>query len=218
MIKPPFDVRPGTLHKTKNYGTLIVKEYVSRKNVVVQFVKTGFITPSRSNYVREGVVRDMLHPIVYGVGFTGVGCYSASRDKKVYKTWCGMLERCYSEKSLKKRPTYVGCSVASEWHNFQNFTAWFYENYPTDNKVYDLDKDIKVSGNKVYCPDACLFVSHEDNVVKASAKHYTFNSPDGETVDVYNLNGFCRLNNLNHGHMGAVNSGKRNHHKGWTKV
>lgn len=57
-------------------------------------------------------------------------------------------------------------------------------------------------------------------VVKANAKHYSgFVSPDGIVYrDIFNLCAFCREHNLNQRHMGAVNSGKEPHHKGWTKL
>ena len=32
-----------------------------------------------------------------------------------------MLERFHDSKYQEKRPTYIGCSVAEEWHNFQIF-------------------------------------------------------------------------------------------------
>ena len=31
-----------------------------------------------------------------------------------YKTWSGMLRRCYYEDSQKRNPTYQGCSVVKE--------------------------------------------------------------------------------------------------------
>ena len=66
-----------------------------------------------------------------------------------YKTWTGMLERCYSEAYQKRRTTYKGCSVCEEWLTFSNFRAW----------MEDLDKDFIVEGNKVYSPETCVFIS-----------------------------------------------------------
>jgi len=40
-------------------------------------------------------------------------------------------------------------------------------------------------------------------------------TPNGEIKEIKNLNKFCRENNLSPSHMGAIASGKRNHHKGW---
>lgn len=41
-----------------------------------------------------------------------------------YVKWKSMLARCYSETMLLKNPSYVGCSVAPEWHYLMAFRAW----------------------------------------------------------------------------------------------
>lgn len=78
----------------------------------------------------------------------------------VYMKWKQMLQRCYSEDSLIKHPTYIGCYVASDWLLFSTFSKWF-----NDNNIngLELDKDLKIKGNKIYSPDTCLFVPHEIN-------------------------------------------------------
>ena len=77
-----------------------------------------------------------------------------------YRKWVSMLERCYDSKLHLKRPTYIGCSVCSEWLIFTNFKRWMINQ---DWIGKDLDKDIKVKGNKIYSPDTCLFVLREIN-------------------------------------------------------
>ena len=79
----------------------------------------------------------------------------------VYKIWQNMLNRCYNQKVQEKKPTYIGCSVAEEWHRLSNFNAWFlYSNYKPG---LQLDKDITNKLNKVYGPDSCSFVSSRVN-------------------------------------------------------
>lgn len=73
-----------------------------------------------------------------------------------YTAWHGVLERCYSKKFHTKRPTYIGCSVAKEWHTFSTFRAWMIAQPWEGNQ---LDKDLLFPGNKVYGPDTCVFVS-----------------------------------------------------------
>ena len=34
---------------------------------------------------------------------------------KYYTVWESMLERCYSQKFLESKPSYIGTSVCSEW-------------------------------------------------------------------------------------------------------
>ena len=217
-MKTPFDVRTGTLHKMNQGGTLIVKEYVHSTKVIVQFVRTGFTTHAESGNIRKGEVKDLLQPIIYGVGFVGTGHYSYVKDKKPHQTWRNMLRRCHCEKTHLERPTYVDCSTVKEWHNFQTFCEWYYVNHPKDGGEYHLDKDMIVEGNKVYGPDTCSFVSPTDNAVEANAKYYTFVSPEGDVVEVYNLSEFCREKNLSQTNMSAVHLMKRKVHKGWTKA
>ena len=72
-----------------------------------------------------------------------------------YQAWASMLSRCYSDKSQMKRPTYKGCSVCDEWLIFSNFKAWMEQQ---DWEGKHLDKDLLKEGNKVYCPEWCIFV------------------------------------------------------------
>lgn len=106
---------------------------------------------------------------LYGVAYCGKGIYKPSfenRPTKCYSVWKSMVDRCYSEKSQKSRPTYVGCSVCEEWLNFQNFGKWFDENWKEFmGKNWHLDKDILVKGNKVYSPETCTFVPNQINVL-----------------------------------------------------
>ena len=77
-----------------------------------------------------------------------------------YRTWTGMLERCYSTKYQKISPTYIGCRVCSEWLVFSNFKEWMRSQ---DWQGKQLDKDILTQGNKIYSPERCLFVTQYIN-------------------------------------------------------
>lgn len=77
-----------------------------------------------------------------------------------YQLWLSMLYRCYSESHLKRQPWYIGCSVDPRWHSFMSFRSWAV-NHECEGK--QLDKDLKIRGNKVYGPDTCMFVSPEVN-------------------------------------------------------
>jgi hypothetical protein len=102
----------------------------------------------------------------YGVGIVDVDYQVQPRinGKKIvckyYSTWAGMIERCYSDASMRKRPTYIGCSVVKGWHSFKGFREWMI-NQSWEGK--ELDKDIIVPGNKIYGPETCVFVSHAIN-------------------------------------------------------
>ena len=161
------------------------------------------------------MAKSKLTPSVFGIGFIGVGDYKPSfngRNTKQYISWKGMLERCYSPKWHKEKPTYIGCTVCDEWLNFQAFAEWYDASYITG---FQLDKDIKLIGNKIYSPENCKFVSSGDNNEMAHAKDYIMKDPKGEFVMIYNMADFCRRKGLNQSHMIAVSKGSRKSHKGW---
>ncbi len=118
----------------------------------------------------------MAERLVYGVGVND-SAYPIQRTATVlsesgrpsrkslwmcpfYKTWAGMLRRCYSVALHARFPTYKDCSVASEWHRFSAFRNWMSRQNWEGNQ---LDKDILFHGNKVYGPETCVFVSLEVN-------------------------------------------------------
>ena len=80
----------------------------------------------------------------------------------IYRAWASMLLRCYSSKYLCRNPTYIGCIACDEWLTFSNFKKWMERQ---DYEGKQLDKDIIVSGNKIYSPDTCVFVSNAVNAL-----------------------------------------------------
>lgn len=114
----------------------------------------------------ELYVEDIKTKLIYDVGLNDADYVVKPRigGKIVrcpfYVTWTSMLKRCYSKKYQEKRPTYIGCSVCEEWLLFSNFKAWMTEQNWQGN---ELDKDIIKSGNKIYSPDTCVFVSSVTN-------------------------------------------------------
>lgn len=188
------------------------------------FPDTGFTTDTMACQIRAGTVKDRLLPIVYGVGYYGDGPHVArvnGKDTLKYKCWNRMMERCYSEKSQIKNHTYRGCTVCHEWHNYQVFAEWHEKNYPKDGEKYELDKDIKLPGNKVYSPQTCSFVTKKENSTECNkrtkSKLHKMISPSGERVDIVNMSEFSSINGLNRSHMIQVSIGNRMSHKGWTK-
>ena len=103
-----------------------------------------------------------------GVGYMGDGKYKSKDENKkktkAYNTWSHMLQRCYDAYYLNEHPTYIDCYVCEEWHNFQNFAKWFYENYyECNDEQMQLDKDILIKGNKIYSPNTCILVPKRIN-------------------------------------------------------
>ena len=116
--------------------------------------------------------------LVYNIGIYEKGEYTSVSHLKAYKIWKGILQRCYSEKSLKKYPTYKGCEVCDEWKEFQNFAEWFSENYI---QGYTIDKDILGDG-KLYSSETCCFVPNRINNIFHKNKHLTNKFGQGVTL------------------------------------
>lgn len=155
--------RIGEKHITNEGYEIEIIEYFGAFNCTIKFECGIILNSVIYDSIKKGRVKNPNHKSVFGVGFFGQGVYKTSiqgKNTKQYVRWNSMLERCYDEKSLEKRPSYKDVTVCEEWHNFQNFAKWFDENYI---EGWDLDKDILVKGNKIYSPDTCCFVPPEIN-------------------------------------------------------
>ena len=172
-------ISEGDLVSTSFYGDVKVIEYITSRKIRVRFLNTGYESTFPCEQILSGSIKDRLAKTVCGVGFLGEGQYLASyRDKKPYLVWRSMLQRCYMPNDCQG--AYKGCSVVDEWHNFQNFAAWFDDNYPHGMKGYELDKDIKINGNKVYGPQSCQFVTKHENLSEKSKSVDLMNGITGE--------------------------------------
>lgn len=179
----------GGVYTTNNCGYLKVIEYTNYKEVVVEFIATGYTTTVQVKSILMGSVKDRLAPSVCGVGYMGVGAHGAYCDGKVspaYVSWKSMMNRCYNGKFQKRSPTYQGCTVDDRWHNFQNFANWFNINHKDG---YQLDKDILISGNKLYSPETCILVPASVNCFISSSTAPNSKYPIGVNYDKY-MRGF----------------------------
>jgi hypothetical protein len=141
---------------------MVIEAYEGATDMWVRFTESGHLIHTDYQSFKRGVVKNPYHKVVYGVGFIGEGKYKSGangRNTKQYDLWRAMLQRCYSEKYQKKGQTYKGVTVCDEWHNFQNYSKWYEENYYSiENKIMCIDKDLLQKGNKIYSPDTCVFV------------------------------------------------------------
>ncbi len=211
-------IKSGDIYETKNNGKIIILDYYVSSSVKIRFIDTGFIKYVSADNIRNGYIIDKLKPRLCGVGFVGVGKHKASinrKDTKAYKRWHGMMQRCYNKNKYPDSSCYEDVTVCEEWHNFQNFAEWYSENYI---EGYHLDKDIKVKGNRVYSPKACMFVSNSENSRFSSSRSYLFISPEGIETKIVNLWKFSKDNNLGYQGMHDVYHGRLKSHKKWRKV
>lgn len=77
------------------------------------------------------------------------------RNLPFYRAYRAMWERCYNPRKQAENPTYVGCSMHPDWHSLATFKEWFDIHYV---EGWHLDKDLLVSGNKVYGPATCVYI------------------------------------------------------------
>lgn len=93
-----------------------------------------------------------------------------------YRRWKTMIQRCYSSSLHERCPTYIGCTVSSEWLSFMSFKKWM-EGQDWQDK--QLDKDIIRPENKVYCSDFCCFVPGELNKLLTDSAKIRGKYPQG---------------------------------------
>lgn len=141
-------------------------------------------------HFKRGQVKNPYYPSVFEVGFIGTKypCYKNINGKstqlKEYNTWTGVLERCYDTKYKAKHPTYKDVTCCPEWLNYENFYEWLHsqENFDKwlNGKLWAIDKDILVKGNKIYSPDTCCLVPQVVNTLfVANSKNKKSNLPIG---------------------------------------
>ncbi len=155
----------GNIYKSNNCGDFMVTKYNTSYNVEVRFTATGYETSTQRGQILAGNVKDPFSPSLYGVGFIGKGKHKGYTKKKgkvtrAYQNWHNMLERCYNEKTQERNPTYKGCKVVADWHNYQNFADWHEVNFI---EGCSLDKDLIVFGNREYSPELCSYVPPKIN-------------------------------------------------------
>lgn len=181
MPKP--SVKVGDRFTTNEGYEVEVVDYRNADNVIIRF--TGSYSHTRKvtvDNMRKGQVKNPYHKSVFGIGYIGHGEHKPSiksKTTKVYRVWLHILERAYCPKYHKRFPTYVDCSVDDRWHNFQNFSEWYYQQPNSDRSGFHLDKDLLVIGNKVYGPETCTFVPLEINVLLTNSSESRGRFPRG---------------------------------------
>lgn len=118
--------------------------------------------------------------LVYGIGISDLPSVTPDGKRvKSYKVWQGILQRCYSNKWHKNKPTYIGCTVCEEWLTFSNFKKFYDNNY---RDGFHLDKDILLDGNKEYSDKACRFIPAAINSLFTDSGAARGNLPLGVSV------------------------------------
>lgn len=161
-IKNKQNIIGGT-NTNKYMETFKIVEYYDYLNIIVEF-DNGYKMKTFLDSFKNGRCYSPYAKTVYNIGYMGIGKYNYNGNLKRYGAWSGIFNRCYNNKYQIGKPTYVGCVVHNDWHNFQNFAKWYEENYYECGKeLMCLDKDILTKGNKIYSDSKCIFVPQAIN-------------------------------------------------------
>lgn len=160
-------IQAGDVFTTNQGCRCEVLEYSSVMNVRIRFLDRYETEKSvRAEHLRNGGIDNPYFPSVYGVGFIGVGNHAPTFERRstiAGERWRQMLKRCYENGYQMNNPTYIGCTVKDEWHNFQAFAEWHMRQPNHSDKSLELDKDLIRIGNKEYGPDLCSLVPRRVN-------------------------------------------------------
>lgn len=150
----------GEIHESNNYGKVEIINQYSCNNMAIRFLEDGNIIENQKyGRIKRGEVKNPYKKEYYGIGYIGKGNYNNVTSPNASKRWQNMMQRCYDIKYHEKYPTYKNVTVCEEWHCFQNFAAWFDNNYrPEFMKGWCLDKDLLTKGDKIYSPETCCFI------------------------------------------------------------
>lgn len=172
----------GQIRNTNEGGSFTVLEVISAKEIyIVHNDEHRHKAKVSADQARNGDIRNPFYPTLYGVGFMGVGKHKSKIVGKAvqhYSTWTGAISRCYCPTSLKKRPSYFGCSVSKDWFCYQNFAEW-YTTHESFGLGYELDKDLLVKGNKIYSAETCTMIPRDINLAIRTDRVKVSNLPIG---------------------------------------
>ena len=161
----------GKTFSSNNFGDFIVVDYVSSKNITVEFIATGYQTKTTTKEINQGKIADRLKPSVFGVGIIG-NKYPTTINRKStkhYVLWKSMLERCYGNSNHKPSVSYKSCSVNGDFKYYTYFYEWCNEQVGFKDG-FNLDKDLLTKGNKVYSESTCVFLPNEINLALSTKK------------------------------------------------
>lgn len=166
QVKAKQNMLIGTKYTNKLGETATIIGYTNAFNITLK-LDNGYIFTTYKTQLDKHNWQTPYSKVVCGIGYHGVGKYDIKKDKAVYTHWLNLFKRCYAndiDYLLNGRlRTYKDCYVCEEWHNFQNFAKWYYDNIWECDQILSIDKDILVKGNKIYSPTTCVFVTTQIN-------------------------------------------------------
>lgn len=183
MITELKGIKVGEQYDTNNNGKIEILHIESSKKVLIRFIDTGTEKFSDARLIRKGTVRDVAK------SYSGSGAVLDCAGKiegtvtREYAAWSGMVGRCYSKSSHKRRPSYADCCVSEFFKVYSQFAVWCKTQVGFGVVGFDLDKDLLVKGNKIYSEDTCVFLPQEINKALQKTGKSRGKLPIGVTYD-----------------------------------
>lgn len=176
--KGNIKVSEGQIFKTNNGLEYTVIKVIQSKQIRIRFTITGFERDTTCKAIRDGEIKDVMSPTVYGVGCLG------TLDKmhpQVYSVWKAMIQRVHGCKGYEDvtihTPWYNYSTFLTDVVNLPNYSKWLEEG----GKYWHFDKDILCPGIRHYGPETVCFVHAEDNscdaMVRKMIKRYEIGNP-----------------------------------------
>jgi len=153
---------------------------------------------------------------------TGFPGYFVTQDGKVFSYWNRRRILDYNKKPRELKPNpvrgYLQVALYVEGKRtcklIHRIVAETYisnpDNLATVNHINEDKTDNRVENLE--------WMSGADNIEYSQAKYFELKSPTGESVRVFNINKFCRENQLTASALYGVRNKKQKHHKGWVML
>lgn len=225
------------LYNSRGQPYQILETYKKGKNYwcKIQFLNTGYTYDVRKSSIAEGYVKDRYAPDVCGVAC--IGNVSKVDNLRAYTLWKNMIDRCYN-KDNKAYRWYggLGTTVSDRWLCFEYFLEDLpsvdgYDEVMFNDGLLELDKDLKINKKErasvgLYSLETCTFMTHNDNIKLIDNVDCSHKNPElplalatknNHTEEVYNIQEFCKVNELSKSAVYRRLSGKiTSPIKGWT--
>lgn len=165
----------GEIYKNAEGFKYEIIHYENALEVTIKWADCGTVQVCSAHDAYRGALKYLNHRSVFGVGFIGYGRFVPGERRMegwqqrvptiLHRHWRHVLERTVADREIKR---YEDCQVVEDWHNFQNFAEWAVETKNSmrreeNGRLWHLDKDMVCKGNRLYCPEYCVFLPNEVN-------------------------------------------------------